>query len=558
MNNLIFELEGAARRIFDATRQSLRLVSLSHRRETARVRQERIEVETLLAVLSEGGDPVRSGQVFVDAMWYNANYWLRYAIVRCALGLSAGQEIGVTGEYNASRARESLGRFGVTRFASLYDAAKSVSGCYRRAVQLVAGFDRPGDIIEYEWPQRIPGAFIYDFILRTSRTGVVNLEDPRLPYHLSWVLRYAEGTRCLFDRHDFELAVLSEVGAFSQIPVICECLDRDIPVIVVRAVKGYLRILRVTDRDDLHLVTNRPRAQDFSSLTERQVSELRAMGRAEMTMRLSGRALDPGAARTYSDARLSVSRDDICRRFDWPAERPIVAVYAPNWYDRPHAFGMRNFRDFVDWMTTVIEAAMENQGVSWLIKEHPSDDLYAGMRLSDLVTQDTAPNIGIAEPKWNGGDVMAAVAGILTYHGTIGIESSVFGPPVLVPDRGYYHDMGFVVAAKSRADYVDYLRRPWWLEAKTADVRAKSEAYAGMHYCGPAWQGDFKYPNDFLQDRANPVIRELVGQYKGVIDREIISVRDWFQSGEISYHPYKMCRWLEQEFPDIPSDSLEG
>jgi hypothetical protein len=545
---LVHQSQDTARRLYDAGRATLRLISPEARRLAARQRAERLEAETMLARLSSGGDPLLSGTVLVDGAWYNANFWLRFAIVRRALGLSAANEIGFTGEFNADRARETMRRFGIEDIVNLHDLAMHSPVTCADVSKIRAQLHSPQDILDYDWPAGVPGTLLYDHFLRRQRRSTVNLDDPRFDDILLAALRYIAGAQTLLDMHSPSLVVLSEVGAFAQIPLVCACITRGIPVIVVRAVRGHLRITRPRQLDDLLLVTNRPQPQDLDGLSETQLTYLRDLGGKAIKDRLSGYAADPGAARTYGASSTHIERSVICRHFGWPEERPIVTIYAPNWFDRPHAFGMSRFRDYADWMGTVMCAAETNTDVSWLFKEHPSDNLYAGVRLRDMVPTNTSPHIGLTEPDWNGYDVMCSAVGIITFHGTIGIEAPVSGIPVLVPDRGYYDDMGFVVTTTSRNDFVAALKRPWWTEIDSEVSRSRAKIYAGMHYCGPAWQGDFVYPNDFQQDRANTAIPGLLRDNLQEIEEEIKIVRIWFESKEPSYHPYKMRRWLTESY----------
>ena len=44
--------------------------------------------------------------------------------------------------------------------------------------------------------------------------------------------------------------------------------------------------------------------------------------------------------------------------------------------------------------------------------------------------------------------------GLVTYHGTSAIEFAAMGKPVMVTDKGWYHDCGFVKFPKSKKEYL--------------------------------------------------------------------------------------------------------
>src|SRR4051812_9090175 len=53
------------------------------------------------------------GTVLVDAMWDNPNYWLRFSLLRAALGLAHGREIGLLGQFRRSHCAATLRSLGI-------------------------------------------------------------------------------------------------------------------------------------------------------------------------------------------------------------------------------------------------------------------------------------------------------------------------------------------------------------------------------------------------------------------------------------------------------------
>ena len=63
----------------------------------------------------------------------------------------------------------------------------------------------------------------------------------------------------------------------------------------------------------------------------------------------------------------------ICRYFSWDPKKPIICVYASKWFDTPHAYGMKNFIDFHDWISATIDRINNINDAQWLLKPHPCD-----------------------------------------------------------------------------------------------------------------------------------------------------------------------------------------
>jgi hypothetical protein len=265
------------------------------------------------------------------------------------------------------------------------------------------------------------------------------------------------------------------------------------------------------------------------------------IGRTYLQRRLGGAADDLASVYAFRRSRLDVDRAAICARYGWDPDKPIVAVYAANWFDWPHQLGMNAFRDFLDWTEATFAAAGANTGVNWLFKPHPAEDWFGGAKLTDVMARiGTAPHVGVAEKGWNNTSVMLAVDALVTYHGTAGVEFASLGKPVLVPDRGKYDDCGFVLRAESRDHYLALLGRDWWSGLDPADMRWRAEIFAGWWFCAPAWQRRFILADDSQQDALYGEIPQLVRENPREVAREIDSIRRWWQGGHPYYHTTKM------------------
>ena len=109
--------------------------------------------------------------------------------------------------------------------------------------------------------------------------------------------------------------------------------------------------------------------------------------------------------------------------------------------------------------------AQERPDINWVFKAHPCDNWYGkinGQRLQDLIKNENRENIILANEKWNGLELINSLDGIVTCHGTIGIEAVSQGVPVLTPYKGWYGHAGFTLSANTKNEYVKFLKTNWW------------------------------------------------------------------------------------------------
>ena len=218
----------------------------------------------------------------------------------------------------------------------------------------------------------------------------------------------------------------------------------------------------------------------------------------------------------------------------------------PGIQERLRAQGaLHYFRDFLEWNEQTLAVASAQDSVNWLFKAHPCDDWYAsiqGTRLEDLVTSTCQPHIRLADKTWNGLDLIHTLDGIVTCHGTIGIEATALGTPVLVVHPGWYGHAGFVINPASRDNYLAALRTEWWKTLDKEAARQHAELFAGWMFCVPNWHGNYTMQDDSRQDAIYSKLPVFLTDNATAMDREVQEIRDWFEAGHRYFHVFKVMR----------------
>jgi hypothetical protein len=502
----------------------------------------RAEAEEILFELSQSDQASFNGNILVDAMWDNPNYWIRYALLRSAIGLSSGREVGVLGPYRAHYCRKTLNRLCIRNRLKITDFYGNVKAHRQEAEHLLASTRRPDDILDWQLPDEVPADLIYDGILKRQRTACVDLHDPKLLDYVTEALSAIRASQCLLKTDDFQLIVLSHGINFQLGSLAWIALKYNIPVILLYGDFGVSRFARLSKPMEIYDWTNRPTGVDILALSPERSQSLAEVGLAYLKKRLAGQTGDLGAQFAYKRPQERIDRNSLRTRFGWESSKPIIAVYASTWFDLPHAVGMTHFRDILDWIEATVGMAVQNTSVNWLFKAHPCDDWYGGITLKDLMPKISCSHIRLADKTWSGSALIDNVDGLVTYHGTAGLEFASMGKPVLLADRGYYHDVGFAKWPKSRREYLDALASEWWKGLDLEEVSRRSRIFAGWYFGRPAWQGNFLLEDDSAQWTIYEKVPNLISENEEVISREIKTIREWFHSGHPHYHTFKMSQ----------------
>jgi hypothetical protein len=512
--------------------------------ESRLARAARDQGERALADLARSSDATFSGRVLVDAMWDNPNYWTRYSLVRAALGLHRADEVGLLGKFHAGPAARTLRALGIPRTLRYEDHLGPPGPTRALARRLLQATREPGDILRWELPQDVPAHDLYDSLLKRQRRATVDLAHPAIEADTVEFLGYIHAAEAVLDEVRPDLVIASHATSARVVygPLVWLAVARRIPILIPFGNYGVVRAHKVRAVADLYTFPDCPTSAELDEVPLDRAQRLADVGRAYLHARLGGDTDDIGARYAFRRNRGQVDRAALVARFGWDPSHPIVAVYASTWFDSPHSYGMTQFRDLADWITATLEGARKARQFNWLFRPHPCDEWYGGVTLKDMMPPLEEGHIRLSPPDWNGASVMRSVDALITLQGTAGVEFAAQGKPVLVADRSWYHDRGFVKWARTRAEYLSALDTPWWEELDLETASRRAQVFAGWYFCRPSWHGDYRLADDSEQESLYAALPGLLTGQADAIRREITTLREWWASDHLLYHTYKMGR----------------
>lgn len=531
---------GALKSSYNVIRSCRKHVFPQHRRKHKESRQLRLEAERIFYDMAHASPQKFKGRVLIDAVFDNPNFWYRLTLLRTALGTAHSEEIGFTGIYNAHDCRQSLHTLGINevkKFENFYPEKKLAR---QQARDLLANLHDSWDILKWKLPYDFPAVQAYDDILKQQRKAEVDIHDPLLEQYLTTCLQKLHAAHKIIDEGNFDLIMISQISNFDEGGLAWIAAQHGIPTLLVAGHSGLPRFRKYTSTERVFAGGDRASTEDIAALSAGQLEKLEHFGAEYLSCRQSGKVNELSSILAYRNRTDRINRRQLQEMFNWDQDRPIIVVYSSNWFDYPHAFGMTNFRDFLDWLECTLEAAIKNTSVNWLFKGHPVDKWYGGITLNDVMPEQLAGHIRIVPETFNSNDIIQCTDGMVTLHGSAGLEFSHSGRPVLVADRGWYHDIGFVTWARTREEYVERLSQDWWSSVDVEDAKRKSHVFAAMLYCCPDWQSGLINGDDTEQWDLFSGLKNLINSNQTAIQTELGHIRDWFESDVEGFHVYKM------------------
>jgi hypothetical protein len=505
-----------------------------------RVARQRVAFDKDLSQLHDKHrGETRAETVLIDGSWDNPHFWVRVSFMRAVL--SPKREVGFLGPHRRREQLATFERLGITHLEDIRARRDTSERNRDWAREQCSNLTSPDDILDWSLPSELPAMFLYDYLLKNQRHAFVNIDSPTLESDIAFFLDCLTQSEAILDRTKPDTVLMSHAVGW-PVTMVWAALARNIPVFVLYGDFGVLRFWRISGKGGVYDFQDRPGEQDKARLNDSQRKCLEAVGESYLQRRLEGDTSDIGGTFAYTRRQATITRDQICQKFQWDPTKPIVGCYAANWFDFPHTFGMSRFRDFYDWIVSSLEAMKGNTDVNWLFKAHPCDEWYGGATLADMIDFDTCQHVKLASMTWNGRDMIDAIDAFTTYHGSIGIEATAFGKPVLVPDRGWYDDWGFVQCGQSRSDYLDTLNRTWWRDMDVEKNARSAKLFAGWFWARPRWQDDYLFEDDSQQWTLYPRVRQLMATSVDAIDTEIETLRAWCDIKGEHYHTFKMLQ----------------
>lgn len=493
-----------------------------------------------MATLANNPIPVDGvNTVLYDGMWNNPNFWLRLSLIRAALGLQNVNEIGITGKFNASKARAAFTALNIKETVPFKAFDSELQAARHMAEGLIGATRKAEDILAWALPEDLPGNIVYDGLLKRQRTAIVDLEHPNLISDVTEALVGTIVAARILDTTSPQLVLVSHLVEFSYGILAWIAVRRSIPIVLLFGQLGVLRFIKIRSTEEFFDFMDCAQNHEIAALPEAKADQLKHLGDRFLSTRLSGKHNDLGSVYAYRIRTDRIDRAGIIKRFSWDASKPIVSVYAGNWFDYPHCFGMSSFRDFLDWIEVTLEIALQTPQVQWLFKAHPCDDWYGGVTLEDLVSVDTAPHIELMPREWSGLDIIDSSDALITVQSTAAVEFASMNRPVLVADDGWYGDCGFARCASSREDYISLLKSPWWEDVNIDEAARRATIFAGLYFGHPDWQDNFIQFDDSSGDILYASLCKLL-ETTAAAECEIVTLRDWFDSNHRRYHTYKM------------------
>ena len=155
------------------------------------------------------------------------------------------------------------------------------------------------------------------------------------------------------------------------------------------------------------------------------------------------------------------SKKDLCDFYNWDSNKPIIGVFASDYYDGNFEHAWYLFKDNLTWLRSTLKYIKNIQDVNWLIKGHPP----IHQKITSVTTKKefdmivgNCENIALFSEKFSPSCLPNIVNLAVCNDCSIGLEYPCLGIPSIVAAEGYFAGFGFTIEPKSQEEYFSYLK----------------------------------------------------------------------------------------------------
>ncbi len=479
--------------------------------------------------------------LMIELYWDNPAYWFSLSLMINAMGINRNNCIAVVPYNSKVEISKKFSKLGIYNIVTVENHFHE-----EIIVEIMNNIENEDDILTVKLPFQFSNDIFYDELSRLQARANIDINDKNFPDLVSYVVNKIINSFILFNQINPDILITShnigiDYGALCHAAILKKC-----KVFTLYVEQNSLKFIQGTQKENQHKYGSGPTKSDLDKISVQHKKILIENGKNYIENRCSGKVNEIGAYFAYNKRkRTPISRNTLCERYGWDNKKPIVVLYSSNFLDRARSHGLKNFLNIKEFIFETISFLLKSKQVNCLIKAHPADEHYQEVKdgkLIDIKNYFESDLCQIADIEWDNIDLIQLSDGIITSHGTIGIEATHFRTPVLCANIGWYGHLDFTFVANSKEQFFNFLAEKFWQasEKKIDDYQLKVHEFSGWYYTNPNHSTLYKVPDTYEGIRNYKIMDKWILKNISEINFEIKALKQWVLSDEFSYHVWKI------------------
>ena len=163
-----------------------------------------------------------------------------------------------------------------------------------------------------------------------------------------------------------------------------------------------------------------------------------------------------------------IDKKQFYKKYNLNPKYKTAVLFTHILWDATFFFGEDIFKNYEDWLVQSLEKMTKVDNVNWVVKCHPANNVknirdgtsvYSEIELIKKKFKKLPKNIKILDHNSNIStlSLFKFIDFCITVRGTVGMEASCYGIPVITAGTGRYDRLGFTFDSNSKQEYFDKL-----------------------------------------------------------------------------------------------------
>lgn len=242
-----------------------------------------------------------------------------------------------------------------------------------------------------------------------------------------------------------------------------------------------------------------------------------------------------------------LSRDELIDAYGLDSSKKTAVIMAHTFTDAVFNFGRYYFRDYYDWVEQTLKLARDIKDVNWVLKPHPSRDVYNESEdsIEDLFQKYKSDNMCILADDVSAESIKNIADAVVTIAGNAGAEFACLGIPAVIVGDAFYKGYGFTMEPASLDEYKKTLESLG--NVKKLDKDAVNSAKKLFYVRNSINESDDRFCDEFAKG-----VNGIYSEMEGAIAKQYFRTND----GTKEYND-KLLQYIEDYIRSKDIKSVE-
>jgi len=312
------------------------------------------------------------------------------------------------------------------------------------------------DLLRLTYREINIGPFVYDTIIR-QRSGLFTIDKVKI-FYINDILESFFLTDCYysyFEKYSIKYLIISH-HIFTNYGILLQvAFKKDAEIIDVYNLNNHTKIMKELKKTTVSPRT--PLKNEIEDILVNYSEDIENVVNRYLEVRFKGNLDSFDVKNAYKDKRI-YNKEEFMNILGIKNNHPCVFICPHVFSDGPHSTQKILFKDYYDWFGETIRKIAQKHDTNWFIKSHPSAKIYNEEGIvEDYIENYKNKNIFLVPQDFSTFSLTNIADAIITVYGTVGLEFSCCGIPVITCGKTYYTGWGFTIEPESKDEYFKLL-----------------------------------------------------------------------------------------------------